>query len=105
MTKLVHGLCYLLLTSYVVCLAFTAYQLAFFNAHDGGNLPLGAPALLYSSKSWLCGVCSLSVFVVLLLVSAALWSVRQRHPLRKALLLGTLGCYPFYYFLGGYICW
>jgi hypothetical protein len=48
---------------------------SFFNAHDGGNLPIGAPPLLYSSKNWLCRVCSLSVFVVLLLVSAALWSV------------------------------
>jgi hypothetical protein len=75
MTKLVHGLCYLLLTSYMVCLAFTACQLAFFNSHDGGNLPIGAPPLLYSSKNWLCRACSLSVFVVLLLVSAALWSV------------------------------
>jgi hypothetical protein len=105
MTKLVHGLCYLLLTNYVVCLLFMAFQLAFFNAHDGGNLPPGAPAGLYELKSWLCAVCSTSVFVVALVLSVALWQVSQRRPLNKALLLGTLCFYPVYYFVGVYICW
>ena len=106
MTRLLNGLCYLLLAIYLLCFAFMVSQLLFFNAHDSGNLPLGAPPILYTVKSYLCGVCATSVMVLALLIIASLWHVHQQRPIRKALLISILCFYPLFYFLiGTYICW